>query len=57
MTSNIISQTLFVYALTIVISMLVAYSIKWLNAAIFHFEDAHKRKKASQALNSNGKAA
>jgi hypothetical protein len=55
MTSNIISQTLFIYALTIVISMLVAYMIKWLNSAIFYFEDARKRK--AEGHNSNGEAA
>lgn len=56
MTSELISQTLFIYALTIVISMLVAYIIKWLNLAIFHFEDARKRK-LNAASNVNGKAA
>lgn len=57
MTSNIISQTLFVYALTIVISMAVAYLIKALNKAIFYFEDAHKRKMSQSSSCSNGKAA
>jgi|WetSurMetagenome_2_1015567.scaffolds.fasta_scaffold1005840_1 hypothetical protein len=57
MTSNIISQTFFIYALTIVISMAVAYMIKGLNAVIFYFEDAHKRKMSESSSNSNGKAA
>ena len=57
MTSAIIWQTLFIYSLTIVISMLVAYMIKWLNSALFYFEDAQKRREAKALADKNGKVA
>jgi uncharacterized membrane protein len=48
MTAGIIKQTLFIYALTIVISMLVAYMIVGINKVLFYFEDAAKRRAESK---------
>lgn len=52
--NSVIQQTLFMYALAIIISMGVAYMIKGLNKLLFIFEDAQKRR---EEANSNGKAA
>ena len=55
--TELIRQSVFIYALTIVISMLVAWVIIILNKVIFCFEDAHRRHSEAKASATNGKAA
>ena len=55
--TELIRQSVFIYALTIVISMLVAWVIIILNKVIFHLEDAHKRRSEAKASATNGKVA
>ena len=54
--TDLIRQTAFIYALTIVISMVVALMIVCLNRIIFRLEDAHKRRNEAKAMASGGKA-
>jgi hypothetical protein len=49
-------QTLEIYGLTIVISMLVAYMIKGLNKLLFYIEDTQKRRHAVASTHTDGKA-
>ena len=51
MSAAIIKQTLFIYALAIVISMAVAYMIVGINKILFYFEDAKKRREESERTN------
>jgi hypothetical protein len=54
--TELLGQTAFIYALSIIISMMVAFMIIVLNKALFAIEDAKKRQE-TESSNSNGKAA
>jgi hypothetical protein len=55
--TEVIRETAFIYALTIIISMLVAFMIIILNKVLFAVEDAKKRRAEAKVSNLNGKAA